>query len=97
MLCCCGVGQAFTALWCSVYRELRGGLTWALTRSLGVMLSGKAARLSISLLLLQWKCPLCCFSSLRVVVKEASVCRRIFAEKTSGGGAGSLTMQAYFR
>ena len=64
------------------------------TRSLGVMLSGKSARLSMSLLLLEGKCSLCFFSSLQVVVKEASVCRRIFAEKTSGGGAGSLTMQA---
>ena len=95
VLCCCGVGQAFTALQYSVYREVRGGLSWVRTRSLGVLLSGKAARLSMSLLLLECKCSLCCFSSFRVVVKEASVCRRMFAEKTSGGGgAGSLTMQA---
>ena len=69
MLCCCGVGQAFNAWQCSVYREVRGGLTWAQTRSLGATLSGKAARLSMSLLLLEWKCSMCCFRSLRVVVK----------------------------
>ena len=47
------------------------------------MLSGKAARLSMSLILLEWKCSMCCFSSIRVVVKEASLCRRNFVESDS--------------
>ena len=59
------------------------------------LLSGKAAWLSMSLLLLEWKCSLCCFSGLRMVVKEASVCRRIFAERTSDGDSGSLTMRVF--
>ena len=84
LLGCCGVGQACNALYCSVYRKVRCGLTWARTRSLGVMLLGKAARLSMSLRLLEWKFSLCCFSSLRVVVvQEASLCRRIFTESDS--------------
>ena len=49
----------------------------------GVMLLGKAARLSMSLRLREWKFSLCCFSSLRVVVQEASLCRRIFTESDS--------------
>ena len=49
----------------------------------GVMLLGKAARLSMSLRLREWKFSLCCFSSLRVVVQEASLCRRTFAEGDS--------------
>ena len=42
---------------------------------------GEGSAVIDALRLLGWKCSQCCFSSIRVVVKEASVC--IFAEKTS--------------
>ena len=59
-------------------------MAWARTRSLGVMLSRKEARLSVSSRLLAWKCSLYCLSSLRVVmVHEASLCGGIFAESDS--------------
>ena len=77
-----------------MYREVRGGLAWPRTRSVGIIMSGKAARLSMSLILLKGKCSLCLGSS-RVVVNQASECRRIFAEKMSD--VGSPPMQAYFR
>ena len=45
---------------CSVYREARGGRTWAKTSSSGVLLSAKAARWSMCLRLLGWTYYLCC-------------------------------------